>query len=110
MKGASKLSNGSDNLFSGISELRSGSGQLVAGINKLTEGACTLNDGMKEFKNKGIDKIIETCDGDIEPIINRLTQLQKLSEDYNTFSGIAEGVKGDVKFIYETDAIENKKN
>ena len=63
---------------------------------------------MEKFKKEGIDKIIDAYDDDIKPLFDRLEQLQKLSEEYDSFSGIADGVEGEVKFIYETAAIEAK--
>lgn len=42
------------------------------GVTQLDDGAVTLNDGMKEFKEEGIDKLAEVFDGDIEGLISRL--------------------------------------
>ena len=63
---------------------------------------------MTEFKTQAIDKILDAYNDDLQPLIDRLKEMKKLSDEYNTFSGIAEGVEGEVKFIYETDSVKVK--
>lgn len=103
--GADQLRNGSGTLLGGLYELRSGTERLVNGVNELESGANELDDGMNKFKEQGIDKILNAYNNDIEPLIKRLEKLTDISREQGSFSGAADGMQTEVRFIYETDAI-----
>jgi putative membrane protein len=65
-----------------------------------------LNDGLKEFDEKGIQKLVELLDGDLAALLSRVRVITEVSKDYINFSGIADGMDGTVKFIYKTEEIE----
>lgn len=107
--GAQTLKSGSGDLLDGLFTLRTGTASLTDGVNKLADGSKELDNGLSKFKKQGLDKIVEAYNGDLKPLCDRLEMLTQLSRDYKNFSGAANGVETDVKFIYETDAIKSDK-
>lgn len=110
-KGTSQLSSGINELFNGILTMKNGAPSLIDGITKLHNGSMQLSDGLKEFNEKGIQKLVDAFDGDIGDIIARLRATVDVSKNYKSFSGISDEMDGQVKFIYRTDSIkaENEK-
>ena len=108
LDGTQQLAEGAAALADGSGQLRDGGKALSDGVSQLEEGGKELDDGMKKFKEEAIDKIIGIYSDDLEPLSERVKALTKLSGEYNSFSGHAEGVESEVKFIYETAAIRKK--
>ncbi len=79
---------------------------MVDGVTELKDGSMQLSDGMKEFDEEGIQKLVDAAGGDVGDIIARLRAMVDLSKDYQSFAGIADGTEGSVKFIFTTDSIE----
>ena len=79
---------------------------LVDGITQLRDGSMELSDGLKQFNEEGIQKLIEAVDGDLEGLSDRIRVIADVAKNYTSFSGISEDMDGDVKFIYKTDSIE----
>lgn len=107
--GANTLVSNNDTLNSGAAQLVNGTGQIVAGVNKLDAGSHTLADGMVEFNEQGINKIVNAYKGDLKPLANRLQAMIDAGEDYQSYSDIADGANGSVKFIYKLDSIKEDK-
>lgn len=103
--GAAPLADGADELYEALGALKSGSGALVNGVAKLNSGAMQLSDGMKEFNEKGVRRLTDVFDGDLNVLITRLKATSDVSKAYQSFAGIADGTQGSVKFIYKTDSI-----
>lgn len=103
--GAGELLAGAKELSKGAGTLKSGSGALVDGVGQLEGGAFTLKEGMAQFDAEGIQKLVEAFDGDLQGLIDRFTALSNAAKAYQSFTGLAEGTQGSVKFIYRTDAI-----
>lgn len=104
--GSLQLSQGSKALSQGTSALNNASGSLVGGINELNAGAQTLKNGMIEFDETGIQKLVSVFNGDVKTFISKLNTLTNASKQYNNFSGITSDMKGSVKFIIKTAGIE----
>ena len=104
--GASSLQTGAEILYGGLGTLKEGSSALISGETELFSGSSKLADGMKEFNEKGIQKLVEAADGDIDVLITRIKAMIDVSKDYQTFGGKSDDVNGTVKFIYRTDSIE----
>lgn len=104
--GANTLVSNNDTLNSGAAQLVNGTGQIVDGVNKLDTGSHTLADGMVEFNEQGINKIVNAYKGDLKPLANRLQAMIDAGEDYQSYSDIADGANGSVKFIYKLDSIK----
>lgn len=79
---------------------------LISGVDSLLAGANRLSDGMQKFDTEGIQKLNDVVNGKLTNTSSKMKRLIKLSDDYNSFSGAAEGVKGKTKFIL---MIEGKK-
>ena len=105
-EGTQDLTDGTGELRSGTRELKEGSDKLVDGIGELWDGGRELRDGVNEFNEEGIQKLIDTFDGDVQGLADRLRAVQNLSREYRSFAGISDEMEGSVKFIYKTDAIE----
>ena len=61
---------------------------------------------MIAFDEDGIQKLTDVFTGDISNLYDRIEAAQKAAENYNSFSGIADGKVGSVKFIIKTGAVK----
>lgn len=105
--GIKQLVDGSNTLVSNNSTLLSGASQLADGSKTLADGAHTLADGIVQFNEEGINKILDAYNGDLKPLTNKLQAVIDAGEDYQTYSAIADGQTGSVKFIYKLASIES---
>ena len=78
----------------------------MAAKKKVTEVVEEVKNDVKEFDEKGIQKLVELLDGDLAALLSRVRVITEVSKDYINFSGIADGMDGTVKFIYKTEEIE----
>lgn len=105
-KGTQTLADQVPTLTAGITALNDATTKIVEGVDKLNDGSHDLADGMVEFDEKGISKIVNSYNGDIKPLTDKLQAMLDAGEDYQTFTSIADGVNGSVKFIYKLDSIK----
>ncbi|MDD6445354.1 MAG: hypothetical protein PUF81_05850 [Lachnospiraceae bacterium] len=105
-KGTQKLSDSVPALTEGIKTLNDATTKIVSGVDELNEGSHDLADGMVEFDEEGISKIANSYKGDIKPLANKLQAALDAGKDYQTFTSIADGVNGSVKFIYKLDSVK----
>lgn len=103
-----KLNSGASQLADGTNQIVSGVDQLTTGSKTLSEGAHTLADGMVQFNEEGINKILDAYNGDLKPFTNKLQAVIDAGEEYQTYSAIADGQTGSVKFIYKLASIDAK--
>ncbi len=103
--GASALKSGTASLSDGIISLANGSTQMAEGISALTEGAGALNEGLIKFNDEAIQKLLDAANGDLGGLVERLNAVSDAAESYRSYSGISDGAKGSVKFIFRTDEI-----
>lgn len=106
--GGKKLVKGADKLKKGSSQLNKATGKLADGIGKLGDGAAELSNGMSRFDTEGIKKINKMYEEDFANLKDRLSALLDISKEYKNFSGIGDGMDGDVKFIIETAEVGKK--
>lgn len=106
--GSATLVANNDALNSGAAAVCDATGQLSDGIGTLQDGAHQLSDGMVEFNETGIEKIVNSYNGDIKPLVERMQAVINAGADYQTFTQISDGVNGSVKFIYKTAAVKEK--
>lgn len=109
-KGTTGLKNGAEELYTGLGALQEGSGALIDGVAQLKDGALQLSDGLKEFNEKGVQKLIDAVDGDLDGLLTRIRATADVSKDYKSFAGISDEMDGCVKFIYKTGAVEMPEN
>ena len=105
-KGVSELNQGASQLKDGANTLISNNGKLTNGVRELLDGSVELKDGMKEFDEKAIQKLADTYHGDVQSLLDRIDAVVMAGEEYTTFSQVADGVNGNVKFILKTDAVK----
>ncbi len=103
-----QLNSGASQLADGTNQIVSGVDQLTTGSKTLSEGAHTLADGMVQFNEEGINKILDAYNGDLKPFTNKLQAVIDAGEEYQTYSAIADGQTGSVKFIYKLASIDAK--
>ena len=106
--GTATLYVGMNELYDGILTLKNGAPALVDGVTALRDGAMQLSDGLKEFNEKGVQKIIDAAEGDLGGLVTRVKATVDVSKAYTSFSGAADEMDGQVKFIYRTDSIKTK--
>lgn len=103
---SNKLNNGAVKIFNGISKMKKGGNKLVGGVKKLQNGSMQLSEGIKQLNDEGIKKITDALGTDINDIYTRIKATVEVSKNYNSFSGIPNGINGNIRFIYKTDEIE----
>lgn len=106
VNGSNTLVSNNKTLLNGANQLADGTVQLSDGADALAEGSHTLADGIVEFNEKGINKILDTYNGDIEPLANKLQATLDAGADYQSYAGIADGANGSVKFVYKLASIK----
>lgn len=104
--GAVELDDGVQELKDGAEELDDGVAELVDGTIELDDGALKLKDGMIEFDEEGISKLTDLFGDKVQKVIDRMDALKNIGSGYNTFSGLQEGMEGNVRFIYKTDGVK----
>lgn len=104
-KGAADLNSGIDELYRGILTLKNGAPALTEGVSALHDGAGKLSDGLKEFNETGVQKIVDAANGDLAGLLTRVKATADVAADYKSYTGLADGMNGSVKFIYRTDSI-----
>ena len=65
-----------------------------------------LKDGLQEFDEEGIQKLVEAMDGDLEGLVERLRATTDAAKAYQSFAGIGDDMEGKVKFVYQIKAVE----
>ena len=103
-----QLNSGASQLADGTNQIVSGVDQLTTGSKTLSEGAHTLADGMVQFNEEGINKILDAYNGELKPFTDKLQAVIDAGEEYQTYSAIADGQTGSVKFIYKLASIDAK--
>lgn len=103
-----QLNSGASQLADGTNQIVSGVDQLTTGSKTLSEGTHTLADGMVQFNEEGINKILDAYNGDLKPFTDKLQAVIDAGEEYQTYSAIADGQTGSVKFIYKLASIDAK--
>lgn len=113
--GAAQLTKGTKSLYDGVNALNTGirtldknMPALVDGVTELRGGAKKLNNGLKEFDKEGIQKLAGAAGGNIGDLLDRMKATVNASKAYQSFSGISDDMDGQVRFIYRTEALEEK--
>ena len=108
IKAVGQVSQGANQLAEGSAQLDDASDALYGGIAELHDGAVELRDGVQEFADE-----VNGSDSDwsddlgtgLRNVIRRLRAAQQAGKKYQSFSGLADGQTGSVKFIVETAQI-----
>lgn len=108
-KATKTLAGGTKTLASGLKKLVKSTGTVANGINKLSSGSGELNDGMKKFDQDAIQKLTDSVTDvtdSVGDLTDRVKGVHKASEEYKSYSGLAKGMDGSVKFIMSTEEVK----
>ena len=105
-EGVSQVNQGAKSLGTGSGQLVTAGGQLSSGMTSLLQGGQKLAEGMDKFDKDGIKKLGDLAGEDLNTLLDRVKAVKKADESYQSYSGIKEGSKGEVKFIIETAEIK----
>jgi IS605 OrfB family transposase len=86
-----------------------GSGKVKDGISKLSSGATKLADGMDKYNKDGIKSlttVVRDAMTDFTSIRDRFKAITSEDLTYTSYSGLADGMKGNVKFVISTEEIK----
>lgn len=108
--GATSLDAGLRELLDGILLLDGNMPALTDGIGQLTGGAKSLSEGLHTFDENGVQKIVSTINEVLLGNLGKLRDAVSVSREYTSFSGIADGTDGSVRFICRTDSVKKKEN
>lgn len=92
-----------------VSGAMEGAGKLKSAMKKMSEGVEEFRDGITQFKDNGsgeLKKLARDADK-LQNIMDTLKAMKRAGEGYTSFSGLAEGQKGSVSFLYETEEIKD---
>lgn len=110
-----KLNSGMKKLQKGGKSLNKATAKLVNGVIKLEkastaldEGADKLSTNLDKFNDEGIEKLNNVYEEDVKEMMDRLDAVLSAGKDYKSYSGIGKKMDGEVKFIIETEAVENE--
>lgn len=106
---AKTLSKGAGNLSKGTDKLDSATDKIGNGVDTLQSGSVDLLAGLNQFKTEGTGKLQSEYNDNIKTVLDRFQSLTGDNADYKTFSGIADGMDGSVKFIFQTAEISSDK-
>lgn len=65
---------------------------------------------MNQFKDEGTGKLQNEYNDNIKTVLDRFQSLTGDNANYKTFSGIADGMDGSVKFIFQTAEISSEED
>ena len=105
-QGLVTYTNGVADAAAGANALNQAMPALLSGIGDLKDGALQLSDGLAEFNEEGVQKLVDVLGGDFASVLTRFQATVDVSKDYQSFAGLRGDLDGDVKFIYKTDAIQ----
>lgn len=104
--GATKLVDNNGALKDGADQLAEGTEKLSDGVNTLLTGANDLSDGMVRFDKEGIEKLTSSFEDEGKKVVDRLNATMDAAKSYHSFTGLADGKEGNVKFIIRTEGIK----
>ena len=106
MKAVGQISQGASTLADGSAQLNDASAGLYSGLTELHDGAAALRDGVQEFSKKAGKELGDDFGDGLQNVVRRLKAVQQAGKAYQTFTGLADGMTGNVKFIVETAEIK----
>jgi len=86
-----------------------GGTKLKEAMQEMRKGVEKFRNGISDFRDNGsgdLKKLSKDADK-LQEIMDTLKAMKRAGEDYTSFSGLAEGTKGTVSFLYETEEIKD---
>lgn len=87
----------------GAAQLKSSMPALLDGVTALQTGASALKDGLTAFNDEGVAKLDTLVNEDLDALIVRVRALIAAAKSDVTYSGIADGMDGAVRYIFRTE-------
>ena len=106
IKAVGQVSQGASTLADGSAQLNDASAGLYSGLTELHDDAAALRDGVQEFSKKAGKELGDDFGDGLQNVVRRLKAVQQAGKAYQTFTGLADGMTGNVKFIVETAEIK----
>lgn len=88
----------------GVSGAAQGADKLNVSANQIAEGGKKLSEGAAEFYESGIKAILDAFEV-LGPQADRFEAVLDAAAEYQSYSGIADGMTGSVKFIFRTEPV-----
>lgn len=107
-QGLITYTNGVADAAAGANTLNAVMPEFISGMTELRDGALQLSNGLAEFNEQGVQKLVDVLDGDLNGLLDRLRATTNVSKNYRSFAGISNEMDGEVKFIYKTDSIKSE--
>lgn len=108
-KATKTLAGGTKTLASGLKKLVKSTATVANGMNKLSNGSGELKDGMEKFDQDAIQKLTDSVTDvtdSVGDLTDRVKGVHKASKEYKSYSGLAKGMDGSVKFIMSTEEVK----
>lgn len=100
------LVGGIDALVEGAKKLQTATGEIVTGVGALDAGANELAAGMELFNKNAISKLADAYNGDLKPLADKIEAIIEAGNSYQTYTKLADGMTGSVKFLYKIEGID----
>lgn len=101
-QGEEQLASGARQLADGMQKLENKSTTLSNGVTQLNSGSLKLSNGMSKLYKDGIEKIVDLYNDDLKGNVDSIRDMIDAGQEYQTFTELADGMDGSVKFIYKT--------
>ena len=102
-----ELATGMSQIASGVSQISQGASQLSDATQQAADGSNSMAEGLQQFNDEGVTKLANAIDNKLVKLGDRFAAVTDAGGSYKNFAGITEGTTGSVKFVFETEAIEN---
>lgn len=87
----------------GAAQLKESMSTLLDGVTALQNGASALKDGLNTFNDEGVSRLDTLVNVDLDALLTRVRALIAAAQSDITYSGIADGMDGAVRYIFRTD-------
>ncbi len=99
-KGTKQLDAGANQLEDGLIFMKKNTPALIQGIQQLTNGASQLSNGLIQFNEEGISKLVKAVDGDVKGLLDRVKASIDVSKNHPTFGNVSQNKEKQIKYIY----------
>lgn len=106
VSGISQVAEGSSQLNAAMEQVVSAGEQLSGAYGQLVSGLEAFADGISEFDEEGIGALADLAGDDYKNVVSGIRALREAELSYDNYSGILDGQEGSVRFLIETDEIE----
>jgi len=107
-QGTTQLVSGVGALKEGVNLLSSKMNELSTGTQTLKDGMTTLNTGIETFNREGVQKLSGVASS-MNHLSNKVEELAKLSNEYQTFDSKNNEAEGNTKFVLVVDSVKAPK-